>query len=276
VELVLHDYDYLITKKKLEEDDKLEDYITPITEFKTLALGDGNLRELKKGDIIQLERKGYYICDTPFDAKKPLSPIDLIFIPDGKQASLTSKANEGQKEEGQPAKVAKAAKKVEKAEKTKPVADQVVNGVETKGMYTVQPVYEAQGPLDHSKVSKMYAMKSVYDGQEEPVLPGSGKKKQAAEVNGEGAKVPGGRPKKDKKEKAAAKQAPPTAKDQVSLISKLDIVVGKILDVKKHPDADALYVENIDCGEAEPRVVVSGLVKFMKPEDMEVCFGVGY
>lgn len=34
------------------------------------------------------------------------------------------------------------------------------------------------------------------------------------------------------------------------------------LAVKVHPDADSLYVEQIDIGEAEPRTVVSGLVKY--------------
>lgn len=36
---------------------------------------------------------------------------------------------------------------------------------------------------------------------------------------------------------------------------RLDIRVGKILEATKHPDADTLYVEKIDVGEAEPRTV---------------------
>ena len=63
--------------------------------------------------------------------------------------------------------------------------------------------------------------------------------------------------KKDKKKKAAkegdkaAKPAPNTAID----ISRLDFRVGKILSVEKHPDADSLYVEQIDVGEEKPRTV---------------------
>jgi aminoacyl tRNA synthase complex-interacting multifunctional protein 1 len=38
--------------------------------------------------------------------------------------------------------------------------------------------------------------------------------------------------------------------------------------VKKHPEADSLYVEQIDVGEAEPRTVCSGLVKYMTEDQI--------
>lgn len=44
-------------------------------------------------------------------------------------------------------------------------------------------------------------------------------------------------------------------------VGRLDLRVGKIVEAKKHPDAEALYVETIDLGEEKPRTVVSGLVK---------------
>lgn len=50
---------------------------------------------------------------------------------------------------------------------------------------------------------------------------------------------------------------------------RLDIRVGKIVEVKKHPDADTLYVESIDLGESEPRQVVSGLANFVTMEEMQ-------
>jgi glutamyl-tRNA synthetase len=85
INVVLHDYDYLITKKKLEEEDSLEGVLTPVTEFVTQAIGDANLARIKKGDIIQLERKGFYICD------RAEAPLKLIAIPDGKAKSIASK-----------------------------------------------------------------------------------------------------------------------------------------------------------------------------------------
>ena len=45
-----------------------------------------------------------------------------------------------------------------------------------------------------------------------------------------------------------------------------------MLKVDKHPQADALYVEEIDVGEEKPRQVVSGLVKYMAAEDLQGKF----
>lgn len=50
---------------------------------------------------------------------------------------------------------------------------------------------------------------------------------------------------------------------------RLDIRVGKIVEVSKHPDADSLYVEKIDLGEAVPRTIVSGLAKWVPIDQME-------
>mmetsp|Transcript_40230 Transcript_40230/g.89310 ORF Transcript_40230/g.89310 Transcript_40230/m.89310 type:complete len:347 (+) Transcript_40230:29-1069(+) len=49
----------------------------------------------------------------------------------------------------------------------------------------------------------------------------------------------------------------------------LDIRVGKIVSCERHPDAESLYVEKIDVGEAEPRTIVSGLVKYVPLEQMQ-------
>lgn len=94
VQLRLYDYDYLITKKKLEEEDTLDGCLTPVTEFITSAVGDSNMAtDLAKGDIIQLERKGFYIVDEmPTVAEiADKKPIKLIAIPDGKAKSIASK-----------------------------------------------------------------------------------------------------------------------------------------------------------------------------------------
>ncbi|KAG6574842.1 Methionine--tRNA ligase, cytoplasmic, partial [Cucurbita argyrosperma subsp. sororia] len=52
-------------------------------------------------------------------------------------------------------------------------------------------------------------------------------------------------------------------------ITRLDIRVGLITKAQKHPDADSLYVEEIDVGEAQPRTVVSGLVNYIPLQEMQ-------
>ncbi|KAL0276430.1 UNVERIFIED_CONTAM: hypothetical protein PYX00_004011 [Menopon gallinae] len=73
---------------------------------------------------------------------------------------------------------------------------------------------------------------------------------------------------KSKKE-GSEKTAAAAADDLPVDVGRLDIRVGKIISVKKHPDADSLYVEQVDVGEGKPRTVVSGLVKFVPIEQME-------
>ncbi|XP_057683741.1 tyrosine--tRNA ligase, cytoplasmic-like [Corythoichthys intestinalis] len=71
------------------------------------------------------------------------------------------------------------------------------------------------------------------------------------------------------KTKGAGKGAKAAGDDEELVPSKLDIRVGKIVNVEKHPDADSLYLEKIDIGEAEPRTVVSGLVAYISQEDLQ-------
>ncbi|RVE54034.1 hypothetical protein evm_001437 [Chilo suppressalis] len=78
--------------------------------------------------------------------------------------------------------------------------------------------------------------------------------------------------KKEKKEKEQSKKCndknKPTESSDVIDIRKLDLRIGKIVDINKHPDADSLYVEQIDCGEDKHRTVVSGLVNHVPIEEM--------
>ncbi|KAF5739139.1 methionyl-tRNA synthetase family protein [Tripterygium wilfordii] len=76
-----------------------------------------------------------------------------------------------------------------------------------------------------------------------------------------------GKKQRPAKPKAEAK---PKAKAEPEIsITRLDIRVGIIKKVQKHPDADSLYVEEIDIGEEQPRTVVSGLVKYIPLEEMQ-------
>eukprot|EP00596_Hydrurales_sp_CCMP1899_P007726 CAMPEP_0119040408 /NCGR_PEP_ID=MMETSP1177-20130426/10331_1 /TAXON_ID=2985 /ORGANISM="Ochromonas sp, Strain CCMP1899" /LENGTH=193 /DNA_ID=CAMNT_0007005433 /DNA_START=195 /DNA_END=776 /DNA_ORIENTATION=- len=61
----------------------------------------------------------------------------------------------------------------------------------------------------------------------------------------------------------------PAIVEELTELSRLEIRVGKIIEIAKHPEADSLYVEKVDCGEAEgPRTIVSGLVQFCTVEQL--------
>lgn len=79
VPVTLIEYDYLITKKKLEEGDELEEVINPQTEYRTKALASKEVEGLKKWDIIQFERKGFYICQGTKDEE---GRMEFGFIPE--------------------------------------------------------------------------------------------------------------------------------------------------------------------------------------------------
>ncbi|KAI2652735.1 Tyrosine--tRNA ligase, cytoplasmic [Labeo rohita] len=57
--------------------------------------------------------------------------------------------------------------------------------------------------------------------------------------------------------------------EEEAIPSRLDIRVGKVVSVEKHPDADSLYLEKIDVGEEQPRTVVSGLVAYISQEQLQ-------
>jgi glutamyl-tRNA synthetase len=88
--VILTEFDNLITKEKMEEDDKFEDHINPNTLATTEVIGDAGLKSLQEDEIIQLERRGFFRVDRPFvNADKPLI---LYMVPDGKQKAMSGQS----------------------------------------------------------------------------------------------------------------------------------------------------------------------------------------
>mmetsp|Transcript_21338 Transcript_21338/g.59308 ORF Transcript_21338/g.59308 Transcript_21338/m.59308 type:complete len:145 (-) Transcript_21338:965-1399(-) len=85
--VVLTEFDNLVSKEKLEEEDKFEDFVNPDTMASTEVIGDAGLKLLKEHEVIQLERRGYYRVDRPYvSATKPLM---LYMVPDGKAKAMS-------------------------------------------------------------------------------------------------------------------------------------------------------------------------------------------
>lgn len=75
-------------------------------------------------------------------------------------------------------------------------------------------------------------------------------------------------PKQAKAAKPAAKGKPSNEPVKVD-VSRLDLRIGFIKKVELHPDADSLYLEQIEVGEEVPRTVVTGVVKYVPIEKMQ-------
>jgi len=84
---VLTEFDNLVTKDKLDEEDDFQDYINPNTLATTEALGDPGLKTLQEHEVIQLERRGFYRVDRPYISED--KPLILFMVPDGKEKSMS-------------------------------------------------------------------------------------------------------------------------------------------------------------------------------------------
>ncbi|CAD7703829.1 unnamed protein product [Ostreobium quekettii] len=83
------------------------------------------------------------------------------------------------------------------------------------------------------------------------------------------AAAAGGKGKKEKKKGRGEGRAAPAKEEKPVDVSRINLRVGFINKAWQHPDADSLYVEEIDLGEEAPRQVCSGLVKFIPEEQMQ-------
>ncbi|GJT94816.1 glutamate--tRNA ligase, cytoplasmic [Tanacetum coccineum] len=78
----LLEFGYLLNKNKLGNNEKLIDTVNLNSKKEITVVRDENMRKLKHGEILQLERKAYFRCDVLFS---PSKPIVLYAILDGRQ-----------------------------------------------------------------------------------------------------------------------------------------------------------------------------------------------
>ncbi|KAL0961067.1 hypothetical protein HGRIS_006052 [Hohenbuehelia grisea] len=127
----------------------------------------------------------------------------------------------------------------------------------------------AQAPIDTTPAaasSAVAASPAPADSAASSAPAAKSQKKEKKEKPKKEAAADGGKKKGNTEPAESGEPAP----------SMIDLRVGHIVDVKKHPDADGLYVEQIDFGEETgPRTVVSGLVNYIPVEDMRDKYLVG-
>lgn len=92
-------FDHIISKAVLGKDDDFKDFVCKETRKEVKLMGESELARVKKGEIIQLQRKGFFRCDVPYMPASGFTsceqPLVLFHIPDGHAtASTTSKKTE--------------------------------------------------------------------------------------------------------------------------------------------------------------------------------------
>jgi glutamyl-tRNA synthetase len=89
VKVILVDIDYLITVPSLEEGMVFEDVLRPKSETwkETIALGEFEMKNIAKGQTIQINRRGFYRCDRAYS--NDASPAVLLYIPDGRSKAAS-------------------------------------------------------------------------------------------------------------------------------------------------------------------------------------------
>ncbi|KAK0088690.1 hypothetical protein PV325_010958 [Microctonus aethiopoides] len=80
-------FEHIITKPVLGKDDDFKDFVAKNTRKEVMLVGEKELERVKEGEIIQLQRKGFFRCDVPYaplsDFTSRVRPLILFHIPDG-------------------------------------------------------------------------------------------------------------------------------------------------------------------------------------------------
>uniref|UniRef100_A0A182IPC6 Bifunctional glutamate/proline--tRNA ligase n=1 Tax=Anopheles atroparvus TaxID=41427 RepID=A0A182IPC6_ANOAO len=107
-------FEHIINKAVLAKDEDFKDYIGHQTRTDVPMLGDPELKKLQKGDIIQLQRRGFFKVDQAYQPASEFSgaetPIVLFAIPDGHVTAVPT-ANVPKKESSGESKKSKQAAK---------------------------------------------------------------------------------------------------------------------------------------------------------------------
>ena len=166
--LNLVEYDVLINKAKIEDDDEVMDLINVNSKFVTKALGSEGLSEVREG-ILQLERRGFYRVDGV------QGESELIFIPDGKtkqMSTISSKVDPKKTAKGseqtKPSK--KVQERTEKKKKQEAAKEEEVRNKESK---------EKAGEGEEKKEEEVKNKES-----KEKAIEGEGKKEDEEEEEG--------------------------------------------------------------------------------------------
>ncbi|KFD45817.1 hypothetical protein M513_13298 [Trichuris suis] len=133
VPVVASHFDNVISKAQLGKNEDFKDYVCYDSRHNFEMLGEAAMRDIRKGDIVQLQRKGFFICDQPYCEKDPYTgrpfPLVLFDVPDGHEKELPTGLTSSQKKIDGPKVTNKATKKMEKRIETRKVRETIARSV---------------------------------------------------------------------------------------------------------------------------------------------------
>ena len=91
IEVNMKEFDHLINKAKIEENDDIEQLFNRNSRFEDVVVAEGIVKTLSHGSFFQFERRGYYIVDRVAMVNQPMV---LNFIPDGKTKGMSVLAHQ--------------------------------------------------------------------------------------------------------------------------------------------------------------------------------------
>uniref|UniRef100_A0A8C4HIW8 Bifunctional glutamate/proline--tRNA ligase n=1 Tax=Dicentrarchus labrax TaxID=13489 RepID=A0A8C4HIW8_DICLA len=161
-------YQPLISKAVIAKDDDFKEFINKNSKLEEKMLGDPCLKNLKKGDIIQLQRRGFYICDQPYEPVSPNSckesPCVLLYIPDGHVKEMpTAGSKDKSKSQAAPAKAAPTSAPASAPAPASTSAGDLFSSIVAQGE-TVRQLKTAKAPKDQIDVAvkQLLALKAEF------------------------------------------------------------------------------------------------------------------
>lgn len=82
----MFEFDNIINKEKIEDEDKIEDIYNKESKFETVLYVEKAFNQLKETESIQLERRGYFYVDK-INGDSGI----LHYVPDGKSKAVFTK-----------------------------------------------------------------------------------------------------------------------------------------------------------------------------------------
>ncbi len=83
------EYGHLLTVAKPDAEKEFKDFVNMNSKYEMDFVAEGSIRSLEKGDVVQFERRGFYILDSKKITDTKELKMEFIFIPDGKTKTMS-------------------------------------------------------------------------------------------------------------------------------------------------------------------------------------------